>query len=79
MDREPPIYCNKYAIKKLDLNPKRSKSMPRHLQPRVDDDIFLEDVLPVRAMTTDDEFDDVREKRMGRRKERPSKNSNYFL
>lgn len=45
--------------------------MPRHIHPR-NDDIFLDDVLPIRTMTTDDEFDDIRGKRLGRRRERPS-------
>lgn len=71
IDHEPPVYCNKYAIKKLDLNSKRSKSMPRHVQPR-GDDIFLDDVIPIRAVTTDDEFDDIRGKRLDRRREKPS-------
>lgn len=70
MDHEPPIYCNKYAIKKLDLNPKRSKSMPRHVQTRSENN-FLEDVR-IRPIASDDEFDYIRGKRVDRRREKPS-------
>lgn len=45
--------------------------MPRHVQPR-SDDIFLDDVIPIRPITTDDEFDDIRGKRLDRRREKPS-------
>ncbi|XP_063695486.1 uncharacterized protein LOC134826909 isoform X2 [Culicoides brevitarsis] len=68
--QETPIYCNKYAIKKLELNSKRSKSMPKHVHPQNEDDIFLNDALPLRNLTSDEEFEDIRGKRIDRRREK---------